>query len=207
MGGVFWLSWPTRRQWNSSPSPISEELREQDLAQFEESLLWQSEDLRVARGLPEEEEVLDDSDFRYFQQRYRALRRQHERLMTHSDTLSLYEGLHTLSNLGVSLLDIGGQALHQFVAVRPGWYVDRIRELLNIHVPRSYARRFYGMILGHQAILSKQEGREVSLEEAAKDWYTQYHLPTILIAAAASDEGAKSNDCLLRYYASQVEPQ
>jgi hypothetical protein len=163
------------------PGPVSEELREQDLAQFEESLLWQSEDLRVARGLPEEEEIVDDSDFRYFQQRYHALRRQHERLTTHSDMLTLYEGLHTLGNLGVSLLDMSGQALQQFVTVRPGWYVDRIYQLLNIHVPRSYARRFYSMILGHQALMSRREGREVSLEEAARHWYTHYHLPTILL--------------------------
>ena len=76
---------------------------------------------------------------------------------------------------------MSGKALQQFVAVRPGWYANRIHQLLNIHVPRSYARRFYGTILGHQAIMSRHEGREVSIEEAAKDWYTHYHLPTILL--------------------------
>jgi len=37
------------------------------------------------------------------------------------------------------------------------------------------------MILGHQAIMSKHEGRDVSIEEAAQHWYTNYHLPTILL--------------------------
>ncbi|HLI70110.1 MAG TPA: DUF4032 domain-containing protein, partial [Ktedonobacteraceae bacterium] len=43
------------------------------------------------------------------------------------------------------------------------------------------ARRFYNMILGHQAIMSDKEKREVSLEEAARHWYTHYHLPAILL--------------------------
>ena len=29
--------------------------------------------------------------------------------------------------------------------------------------------------------MSKNEGRDVSIEEAAKDWYTRYHLPAILL--------------------------
>ena len=37
------------------------------------------------------------------------------------------------------------------------------------------------MILGHQAILSAREGRDVNLEEAAHNWYTRYHLPAILL--------------------------
>ncbi len=43
------------------PGPVSEGLREQDMAMFGESLAWQSEDLRQARGLPEDAQVLDDS--------------------------------------------------------------------------------------------------------------------------------------------------
>jgi Domain of unknown function (DUF4032) len=163
------------------PGPVSEGLREQDLELFKESLLWQAEDLRAARGLPEDEEIIDDSDFRYIQHRYQTLRRQHHQLAAHSDLISFYEGLLTLNRLGVVLLNRGGRALHQFVTVRPGWYVNRIRELLGIHIPRTYARRFYGIIAGHQAIMSEHEGRPVSIEEAAKDWYTRYHLPTILL--------------------------
>ena len=30
-------------------------------------------------------------------------------------------------------------------------------------------------------MMSKNEGRDVSIEEAAKDWYTRYHLPAILL--------------------------
>ena len=180
------------------PGPVGEGLREQDLELFKESLLWQAEDLRVARGLPEEEEIIDDSDFRYIQQRYQTLRRQHSRLRTHSDLLSLYEGLITLNRLGIVLLDLSGKALQQFVAVRPGWYANRIRELLGIHIPRAYARRFYGMIVGHRAIMSEREGRPVSIEEAAKDWYIHYHLPTILLLRQHLTKG---EDPLPAYFA------
>src|SRR5713101_6908571 len=44
------------------PGPLSDGLREQDIALFGESLAWQSEDLRQARGLPEDAQVLDDAD-------------------------------------------------------------------------------------------------------------------------------------------------
>src|SRR5438552_13576639 len=59
------------------PGPISDGLRDQDLALFGESLAWQAEDLRQARGLPEDVQILDDKDFRYFERRYRALRKEH----------------------------------------------------------------------------------------------------------------------------------
>src|SRR5213078_379823 len=56
------------------PGPVSDGLREQDLALFSESLAWQAEDLRQARNLPEDVQLLDDKDFRYFEKRYRWLR-------------------------------------------------------------------------------------------------------------------------------------
>jgi len=86
-----------------------------------------------------------------------------------------------LNQWGYSLLSTTGHALQEFVTVLPGWYSRRIHDLLGIKVPRIYARRFYNMILGHQAIMSQNEGRDVSIEEAAQHWYTRYHLPTILL--------------------------
>ncbi len=165
------------------PEAVNDNLREQDLELFGESLLWQAEDLRQARGLPDEEEVLDDKDFRYLEQRYRILRREHKQLTPSPSFTTRYQFqrmLETLNGWGFSLLDMGGHAFQQFVTVLPGWYQRRIHELLGIHVPRAYARRFYNTILSHQYQLSKNEGRDVTLEEAAKDWYTRYHLPTIL---------------------------
>ena len=170
------------------PGPVSEGLREQDLALFNESLLWQAEDLRKARGLPEEEGLdsvwVDDEDFRYFERRYRWLRREHAQLTNPPASTSFFQVerfLQTLNRWGFSLLSTSGHTLQQFVTVLPGWYVRRIQELLGITVPRPYARRFYNMILGHQAIMSKHEGRDVSIEEAAQHWYTRYHLPAILL--------------------------
>jgi hypothetical protein len=166
------------------PGPISEGLREQDLASFGESLMWQAEDLRAARELTEEEELIDDRDFRYFERRYRWLRREHARLAASPPFMTFLQVermLETLNRFGFSLVSTGGHTVQKFISVLPGWYARRISELLGITVPRIYARRFYNTILGHQAIMSQKEGRDVSIEEAAKDWYTRYHLPTILL--------------------------
>jgi hypothetical protein len=166
------------------PGPISVGLREQDLELFHESLTWQAEDLRIARGLPEEEELVDEKDFLYFRRRYRWLRREHAQLAAAPSFTTLYQIQQLLEGLnrwGYSVLGTTGKTLHEYTTILPGWHSRRIHELLNISVPRMYARRFYNMILGHQRIMSEQEGREVSLEEAAKDWYTRYHLPTILL--------------------------
>jgi hypothetical protein len=166
------------------PGPVSDSLREQDLESFGESLLWQAEDMRQARGLPEEKEIVDDKDFRYFQRRYRLLQREHARLASSPGITTLFQAEHmleALNDLGYSLLDMSGHAFQQVATVLPGWYQRRIHELLGITIPRQYARRFYNTILGHQAIMSKNEGRDVSIEEAAKDWYTRYHLPAILL--------------------------
>lgn len=166
------------------PGPISDGLREQDLAMFGESLAWQAEDLRILRGLPEDTQVLNDADFRYFEQRYRWLRRQHAHVTTvTTDTTrkQLQEFLHTLNRWGFSLLSGTGHTVQQLTTVLPGWHQRRIYELLHINIPRVYAHRFYDMILGHQEILSERLGRDVSVEEAAHDWYTRYHLPTILL--------------------------
>jgi hypothetical protein len=165
--------------------PVSDGLREQDLAAFSESLAWQAEDLRQARGLPEDQQPLDDTDFRYFERHYRWLRKEHARLSEYESHFStvhqIQRFLQQINRRGFSLLGMTGRTLQEFTTVRPGWYQRRVHELLHITIPRVYARRFYNMILGHQAIMSQQEERTVSLEEAAQHWYTQYHLPAILL--------------------------
>lgn len=166
------------------PGAVSDGLREQDLASFGESLSWQAEDLRQARNLPEDAQLLGEADYRYFVQRYRWLRREHARVAASPNFTALYQVqqfMHKLNSYGFSLLGTTGHTLQQFATVLPGWHQRRIYELLHITMPRLYAHRFYNMILGHQAILSKQRGQNVSIEEAAHDWYTRYHLPTILL--------------------------
>lgn len=166
------------------PGAVSEGLREQDLESFGESLSWQAEDLRQARNLPEDTEVLGEADFRYFSQRYRWLRREHGLVSAAPNFTTRYQVeqfLRGVNRWGYSLVNATGHTLEHLTTVLPGWHERRIRELLHISVPRLYAHRFYGMILGHQALLSKREGRNVSIEEAAEDWYTRYHLPTILL--------------------------
>ncbi|HEU0000105.1 MAG TPA: DUF4032 domain-containing protein [Ktedonobacteraceae bacterium] len=166
------------------PEALSKGLREQDLDMFHESLIWQAEDLRQARGLEEDEELLDERDYRYFMRRYRWLRREHEQISAHTITPTLPQVtrmLASLNKLGFSLLDVGSNAFETVISVSPGWYVRRINKLLGIKIPLHYARRFYNMILGHQVIMIKETGHEVTIEEAARDWYERYHLPAILL--------------------------
>ncbi len=166
------------------PEAISEGLREQDLASFGESLSWQAEDMRQARNLPEETQLLSESDFQYFVRRYHWLRREHTHITNAPYFTTVYQierFLRTLNDAGYSVLSATGHALQHFTTVLPGWYVRRIDELLHINIPRTYARRFYNMILGHQVLLGEKEKRLVSVEEAAQDWYDNYHLPAILL--------------------------
>ncbi|MGH2503340.1 MAG: hypothetical protein ACRDID_12610, partial [Ktedonobacterales bacterium] len=57
-----------------APGALSEGLRRQDLEAFAESLAWQSEDIRLARGLSEETQLITEGDIAYVLSRYAALR-------------------------------------------------------------------------------------------------------------------------------------
>src|SRR5579859_4653936 len=78
------------------PGPVSDGLREQDLASFGESLSWQAEDLRQARNLPEDTQVISEADFHYFNRRYHWLRREHALISTAPSTNTLYQLEHFL---------------------------------------------------------------------------------------------------------------
>src|SRR5260370_24085452 len=100
--------------------PISEGLRAQDIESFGESLTWQAEDLRQARGLSEEEVLLDDEDFRYFKRRYRWLRREHARLTASPSFPTRYQVerlLASLNKLDDYVLGTTGDTLHEIVTV------------------------------------------------------------------------------------------
>ncbi|GCF10861.1 hypothetical protein KDI_44250 [Dictyobacter arantiisoli] len=166
------------------PGPITEGLREQDLAQFGESLSWQAEDLRQAKGLPEDVQVLDDEDYQYFRQRYRIVRREHAHITGEHDPSALYQThliMSTVQDWQSTLAEKANSLMREIIPVRPVWYQQRIYDMLHITIPRSHARRFYNLIVGHQEIMSRNEDYAVSIEEAAQDWYERYHLPTILL--------------------------
>jgi Domain of unknown function (DUF4032) len=164
--------------------PVEEGLRQQDLDLFHESLTWQAEDLRQERGADEEVEILEERDYRYFERRYSWLRQEHARL--HAATfvptfIQVERFLDRLNRLGFSLLSMNEVVLSPFVSILPGWYMQRIQALLGIQIPRKHARRFYNTILGHQAIMEEALQREMTIEEAAQDWYQHYHLPAVLL--------------------------
>jgi hypothetical protein len=54
------------------------------------------------------------------------------------------------------------------------------------------------MILSHQYTLSEQNNRDFGIEEAAEHWYTNFHLPTILLLKRVLAEG---QDPMQAYFA------
>lgn len=56
---------------------LSEGLRRQDLDTLAESLIWQAEDIRQARGLPEEAALVTEEDIAEIEHRYAGLRAEH----------------------------------------------------------------------------------------------------------------------------------
>jgi Domain of unknown function (DUF4032) len=67
----------------------------------------------------------------------------------------------------------------EVATLRPGWYVQRLRDLLGVHIPRLYARRIYHHINVHKWVLSERAGHDVGMETSARDWYQNYHLPLL----------------------------
>lgn len=57
-----------------SHAGLSEGMRRQDIDTLAESLIWQAEDIRQARGLPEETAIVTDEDLAYVESRYAGLR-------------------------------------------------------------------------------------------------------------------------------------
>jgi len=59
--------------------PLSEGMRQQDLDAFIESLTWQAEDIRLARGLDEDAQLVTEGDAHHFLTRYAGLRAERKR--------------------------------------------------------------------------------------------------------------------------------
>ncbi len=187
---------------------LSEGLRRQDIEAFAESLEWQAEDIRLARGLPEGETPLTESDAEYFLVRYQGLRAERETARDESTlTAQLHELEHQmqrLNTLGYGVLTIGARAVSaltpspvprdiardsakaegntsalRVATLRPGWYVHRVKELLGVRVPRAYAARIYWHIAIHKWLLSERAGKDVGMDATARDWYSHYHVPLL----------------------------
>lgn len=178
---------------------LDEGLRRQDLDAFVESLRWQAEDIRLARGLAEDQDLVTDGDAAYFLSRYAGLRAEHE--VAAVDDAGLFARLlhverraRRIRALGYGVLGfhvqirpLVAQGFHhqephddervELATLRPGWYVQRLRELLGISVPKAYAERIYQHLNVHKWLLSEQAGRDIGMEAAARDWYETVHEP------------------------------
>ena len=191
--------------------PLGEGLRRQDLDAFVESLEWQAEDIRIARGMPEEQHLVTEGDARDFLARYAGLRAERERERSHGAPLfarlqEVERSVQRLNALGYGVLATGTRALRfgleagfediatgmaltsdvldtelklRVATLRPGWYVQRLRELLGVRVPRMYAKRIYQHINVHKWLMSEQVGHDVGMAAAARDWYEREHVPAL----------------------------
>ncbi len=199
--------------------PLSEGLRQQDLDAFVESLEWQAEDIRLARGLPDDQHLVTEGDATYFLTRYAGLRAErlaaerlrHPATSEHDQALAhdLLRQMRRLNALGYGVLQLVQQstaAVHsdapadaaevgsaarsgatrwwQVATLRPNWYIQRLRELLGVRVPRAYAQRLYQHLLIHKWLLSERAGHDVGMDAAARDWYRHYHQPALAFVAA-----------------------
>jgi hypothetical protein len=183
-----------------APGPLSEGLRRQDLEAFAESLAWQSEDIRLARRLGEEAQPITEDDSHYVLTRYEALRAERRRKRLPLGPLfarlvDLEGRIERLGALGYGVLSLGAHTARPPLAdesgphtelprdelaiatVRPGWYADRVRELLGERVPRAAAEAIYRQLHVHKYLLSQRAGHDVGMEAAARDWLEQVHRP------------------------------
>jgi hypothetical protein len=88
-------------------------------------------------------------------------------------------------------------------AVRPGWYVQRLRALLGVLVPSSAAPDIYRHLMIHKWLLSEQAGHDVGIEGAAQDWLERYHRPLIALLDSYLDLADRAR--LYQEYAAILE--
>ncbi|HEY7126427.1 MAG TPA: DUF4032 domain-containing protein [Ktedonobacterales bacterium] len=170
------------------PGPLDERRCQQDLGALQESLLWPGEDIRQLRGGEAVPSPITEEDTAYIREHYAALRQA--------------RGWAQLQALGYAIRDPrwqregppdpqgpAPQLTPQAAAVpplwgetaRPRWYQERIQSLLGIAVPLQFARQFYSHLTTHQWLMCERTHREISLEDAARDWYEHHHLPAITL--------------------------
>lgn len=183
-----------------TPGPLSEGLRRQDLDSFVESLIWQAEDIRLARGLGEDTQLITEGDAFYVISRYAGLRADRQAQRRERGLLALERRLERLNALGYGVLNLRhvrrltlrraaayrdeegpDTALPEdelrIATLRPRWYTQRMHDLLGIRVPRAAAMRIYRQLNVHKYLLSERAGRDVGMDAAARDWLIHYHQP------------------------------
>ena len=159
------------------PEAVNDALRQNDVDFFLEAMEWQSEDIRIARDMAEDETILDEADAAFFLNMYADLWQNNRYGITQEIEFAL-------GRLGSGVVGLGTLAWRASVAgmestLRPGWYRDQLRDLMGVWIPRSYARRVYDLVLGHKWLMSEVAGHDVGLGDAAADWRTRYHDPLV----------------------------
>jgi hypothetical protein len=183
------------------PGPLDERRCQQDLEALQESLLWTGEDIRQLRGGDAVPSPITEEDTASIRERYAALRQA--------------RGWAQLQALGYAIRDLRwqrddqptdaggpaptapGEPAGQAETARPRWYQERIQTLLGIAVPLQFAQQFYTHLITHKWLMSERAHYEVSLEDAARDWYEQHHLPAITLLSTYFPSEADSLEVYL----------
>ncbi len=165
------------------PDPVSDALRAADVDFFVEALAWQSEDIRLARELPEDETILDEDDATFFQTTYAGLWQSPRQREIAPDAESALDRLSGgVVGLGTWAVRAGRASVE--ATLRPGWYRERLRDLVGVWIPHAYARRVYDLVLGHKWLMSEAAGYDVGLVAAGEDWRQRYHDPLVQLLTA-----------------------
>jgi hypothetical protein len=193
------------------PGALNELQRQQDLHAFVEAMEWQAEDIRLARGLRDDAPLLTDEDASYFLSRYAGLRVERDAgssaAGTHFARLREFElRLTRLSALGYGVMEatmrarrrLGAQARRtaeeeawhghegafSVATMRPNWYVERVRDLLDVTVPPAFAARLYHHLSVHRWLLSERAGTDIPMKEVVRDWIRLIHEPALAFLLA-----------------------
>jgi hypothetical protein len=143
---------------------LAEGLRRDDLDAFLESLAFQAEDIRLARDLPEDQQLVTEVDADYFLSRYAGLRaeREHTRrahlpvlsASVFSRVLDIERRIHRLDTLGYGVLNLGSKMLPASGLLVGSRYADElaaaVRGDLDVQVatlrPGWYTRRLRALL-------------------------------------------------------------
>jgi hypothetical protein len=179
------------------PGPLEERRRQQDLEALQESLLWTGEDIRQSQGAQAAPGPITEEDTAYIRDHYAALWQARGWTQLHQLGYTVRD-IHWHAAPAIDHADPATPAVGtQAETMRPRWYQQRIQEVLGISIPRQFARQFYGHLLTHKWLMSERAHAEVSLEEAARDWYERYHLPAIALLSTYFPSEADSLEVYL----------
>ncbi len=156
---------------------LSEEKEKEDLERLFESLFAYS------FSNDEIDEQLFEERKRYIEERYAKLKKllSDEIDVGDEEYFKLIKRIDDLFLLGYTIkperISPKLKVMLKPVTPRKGWFVQMLEDMLGVSFTPEQAKKIFREILHYRHKLSKTEGREVKLSEAAQYWYQHRFLP------------------------------